>query len=438
MSTATNIRCLLALGLGLGITPLCPAQNMFRADAARTGVNASAAPRQAPRVKWRFPTGGRIVSSPAVADGVIYFGSDDGNVYAVDAATGRQIWKRATKGPVSSSPAVVDGVVYVQSYDGKFYAIDAKTGDLKWKFASSGERRFEAKGLHGMQPKNQTIADPFDVYLSSPLVVQGSVYFGCGDGNVYALDAVTGDLKWKFQTGDVVHASPALANGILYIGSWDSFLYAIEAATGKEKWRFQGGEDPMMHNQVGFQSSAAVVDGVVYVGCRDSHLYAVDAATGQEKWKFNNEGSWVISSPAVAQGRVYFATSDSSLYHVVDATDGKSLLRKEGKAYVFASPTIAGDVVLLGVLNGTLEARDLKTGEVLWEFRTETSKQNRGWVLTAEGRINSPLLATSSWREAPIVAADRQFNIGAIFSSPLADQGVVYFGSTDGYLYALE
>jgi len=181
-----------------------------------------------------------------------------------------------------------------------------------------------------------------------------------------------------------------------------------------------------------------VANGVVYVGCRDSNLYALDAATGQEKWRFNNEMSWVISSPAVIQGKVIFGTSDSSLYHVLDATSGKSVVRKEDKAYMFSSPTVAGDVVLLGVLNGSLMARDLSSGDVLWEFQTEASKQNKGWVLTADRRFNSPLLYHSNWREAPTVATERQFGIGAIFSSPLVANGVVYFGSTEGNLYALE
>jgi len=103
---------------------------------------------------------------------------------------------------------------------GKFYALNAQTGALKWKFATEGERRFEPKGLHGLQPKNQTIADPFDVFLSSPVVANGAVYFGSVDGNLYALDSATGDLRWKFKTGDVVHASPALADGVLFFGSW--------------------------------------------------------------------------------------------------------------------------------------------------------------------------------------------------------------------------
>jgi outer membrane protein assembly factor BamB len=369
---------------------------------------------------------------------LLYFGSDDGNVYAVDVTTGRQKWKYATGGPVPASPAVAGGMVYFPSYDGRFYAVDALEGRLRWKFATGGERRFEAKGLHGMQPKNQTIPDPYDVFLSSPVVTEDTVYFGSGDGNLYALDARSGDLRWKFQTGDVVHASPAYAGGTLYFGSWDSFFYAVDAATGKEKWRFHGGEDPFIHNQVGFQSSPAVADGVVYTGCRDSNVYALDAATGKEKWRFNNEGSWVISSPAVAGNKVFFATSDSSLFYAVGATDGKAVFKQDTKAFVFSSPAVAGDVVYLGVLNGTLEARDRDTGKLLWDFQTEASRQNRGWVLTADRKFNAPMLYFSSWREGPIVSTDRQSGVGSIFSSPLIVNGVVYTASADGYLYALE
>ena len=414
------------------------AQSMFRGDAAHTGASAAAAPRQFHRLKWRYLTGGRVVSSPVFQDGVLYVGSDDGSVYALDAASGQKRWRFATAGPVASTPAVAGGLVYFMSYDGKFYAVEAQSGKLRWKFTTGGERRFEAKNLHGMLPRNQTIADPYDMFLSSPVVAEGAVFFGCGDGNLYALDASTGALRWKLQTGDVIHASPAYADGLVYVGSWDSYLYAVEAASGKERWRFKSGEDPYIHNQVGFQSSPAVVGGVVYVGCRDSNLYAIDAQSGTEKWRVNNQGSWVIGSPAVTQGKVVYATSDSALFHEVDAQSGKPLLKQDVKAYTFASPTVAGDVVLVGVMNGTLEARDLATGSLLWDYRTEACKRNRGWVLDKERRFNNPLLFASTWREAPIVAQDRQLSVGSFVSTPLAVAGAVYVGSTDGAVYAME
>jgi glucose dehydrogenase len=124
----------------------CQAQSMFRGDAPHSGSYSGPVLRQFHCVRWKFATGDRIVSSPVIDNKKIYFGSDDGNVYAVDAETGRQIWKCATKGPVSSSPAVANGIVCATSYDGKLYALSSETGVVKWKFGTAGERRFEAKG----------------------------------------------------------------------------------------------------------------------------------------------------------------------------------------------------------------------------------------------------------------------------------------------------
>src|SRR4029434_10939623 len=134
----------------------------------------------------------------------------------------------------------------------------------------------------------------------------------------------------------------------------------------------------------------------------------LDPATGKEKWRFDNALSWVNTSPAVTQGKVFFATSDSSLYHMVDAATGKSLVRQQGKAYMFSSPAIASDVAFLGVLNGTLEARDTNTGELLWDYQTDALKQNKGWVLTADLKFNQPFLFFDNWREATLLAGDRQ------------------------------
>src|SRR4051812_21469130 len=109
-------------------TELADGQSMFRGDPAHSGIFPGKAPRQFHRVKWTFTTGDRIVGSPVFQDKVVYFGGDDGNVYAVDADTGRQIWKCTTGGPAPSTPAVANSTVYLTSYDGRLYAINAKTG----------------------------------------------------------------------------------------------------------------------------------------------------------------------------------------------------------------------------------------------------------------------------------------------------------------------
>jgi eukaryotic-like serine/threonine-protein kinase len=141
---------------------------MFRGDLAHTGVYSGSAVRGTPELKWKFHTAGRVISSAAVSGGMVYIGSTDGNLYAVDRESGSAKWKFDTKVRVTSSPAVSDGSVYFGSYDGNFYAVDAVTGQLKWKFRTGGERRFAGKHLHGIQPAGETVPDPLDFYLSSP------------------------------------------------------------------------------------------------------------------------------------------------------------------------------------------------------------------------------------------------------------------------------
>jgi eukaryotic-like serine/threonine-protein kinase len=410
---------------------------MFRGDPAHSGVyDASGAPGLT-AVKWTFKTAGRIFSSPAVAGGSVYFGSSDHNLYAVNATDGSLRWKFRTEGPVNSSPALDGGAVYAGSLDGNFYAVDAETGKLKWKFKTSGERRFSAPGIHGAMPRTEMMPDPFDVFLSSPAVANGMVYFGSGDHNVYALDKKNGDLKWKFTTGNVIHASPAIDGGTLYIGSWDRYLYALDAQTGSLRWKFETGDDTEIYNQIGIASSAAVASGVVYFGCRDGHFYAVDAKTGVAKWKHDNHKGWVIASPAVQNGIVYFPTSDGTRFKALDAATGRLIFNIENKAISFSSPAIAKDIAYFGSSDGWLHAVDLKTGRTQSEFQTQGSKQNSAKYLDAEGKMNYAALYPDMTLDGVIIGMDRMFSLGSVISSPVAADGVVYFGSTDGNLYAV-
>jgi eukaryotic-like serine/threonine-protein kinase len=412
--------------------------SMFRGNSRHSGVYEAAGIAKFSDVKWKFHTGGMLIGSPTAAEGVLYFGSTDGNLYAVESESGKLKWKFAAKGRIPSSPAVSGGTVFFGSYDGYFYAVDASTGALKWKFQTGGERRFAGKHLHGSQPIGETMPDPFDCYLSSPVVWNGAVYFGSGDGSVYALNAASGTLNWKFKTGDVVHASPAIADGAVFIGSWDSYFYALDAATGREKWKFKTGEDPDTHNQVGIQSSAAVVEGMVYFGCRDSHLYALDAGTGEKKWSFSAEGSWVVGSPAVKDGKVYFPTSDSSLLYAVDAKSGQ-VLQSLGfnRWYLYSSPAIAGNMLYIGSTQGKLVAVDLAGLKPLWSFETEGMKARGPAYTKADGTPNGDALFRSDFYDDMVVGVERVMSVGAIISSPVVVGNVVYVGSADGNLYAV-
>jgi outer membrane protein assembly factor BamB len=412
--------------------------SMFRGDAQHSGEYRAAGVPRLHGVKWKFRTRGQVISSPTIVGPTLYVGSTDHLLYALDRDTGTVKWKFKTEGRIASSAAVMNGAAYFGSYDGYFYAVDTADGKLKWKFQTEGERRFAAKHLHGSLPVAETMPDPFDVYLSSPVLADGSVYFGSGDGNVYALDATAGTQKWKFATGNVVHASPAVAEGTVFIGSWDSNFYALDAATGKEKWRFKTGEDHDIHNQEGLQASPIVSDGVVYVGCRDSNFYAIDAKTGQKKWAFNNQGSWVVGSAAAQNGKIYAATSDSGFLYAFDAKSGTSTQMLSSKKWpMFASPAIAGNMLYIGSNEGKLFALDLSSQKQAWVFSTEGSQKNGAAYTKPDGTPNYEAAFAGDFYDDMVAGVQSMLSVGAIMSSPVVVEDVVYFGSSDGNVYAV-
>src|SRR5438270_13221448 len=160
----------LSLLLALALTSPAYANDagMFRGDAAHSGVYDAPGVPTFTKVKWKFHTNSRVMSSPAVVGGTLFIGSNDHNLYAIDAESGTVQWKFKTGSRVTSSPAVAEGVAYFGSFDGNFYAVDVATGKEKWKFQTGGEHRYTAKHIHGFIPASEAMPDPFDFFLSSP------------------------------------------------------------------------------------------------------------------------------------------------------------------------------------------------------------------------------------------------------------------------------
>ena len=204
--------------------------------------------------KWTFHTGGGVVDLPTVVNGVLYVGSTDKKVYALDASTGQVQWVFLTGGFVYSSPTVVKEAVYIGSDDGKVYALDTSNGHPIWTFLTGGH-------VH-----------------SSPTVVNGVLYVGSDDGKVYALNTSNGHPIWAFSTGAPVESSQAVVSGVVYVTSSDNNVYAIDASTGQQKWVFSTGDAVF--------SSPTVVNGVLYVGSDDGKVYALNTSNGQQIWAF--------------------------------------------------------------------------------------------------------------------------------------------------------
>jgi outer membrane protein assembly factor BamB len=416
----------------------------FRSDSAHTGVYASAAPKEISHVLWEFKTGGRVFSSPVVADGLVFVGSNDHFLHAIQASTGHELWKFATDANVNSTPAVAQGAVYVLSLDGNAYAVDEHTGKQLWKFSTGGESRLNIAGIYGLAPSREVVPDVWDFLLSSPTVEAGLVFFGSGDHNVYALDARTGKRVWKFQAPDVVHSSPAVANGILYIGCSDGVLYALNEHTGKLVWKYATGVDAT-HFMQGIPGSPAVSNGVVVFGSRDNYIYALNASSGELDWKQENGGSWVIASPAIQNGVVYIPTSDSLKLRALDLQSGKQLFDIGYKTYSFSSPAIASGHAYFGTFDGIVHDADLASRHIHSEFRVQASIAHQE-LLKTDGALNDAAVygplgpdgKPNNTIDASIVGIDRLLQLGSILSSPAVADGVVYVGSADGSVYALD
>jgi outer membrane protein assembly factor BamB len=393
-------------------------------------------------IRWIFKTEGKVFSSPALSNGVLFVGSEDQFIYAIDERTGKLIWKVKTGGAVSSSPTIYKEVVYVASRDGYFYALNAKTGKEIWKYKTDGEMHAGGIGYWGMQPHDQFLSDPFDIFLSSSCVERNNnnplIYFGSGDGNVYALNAATGLLKWKFKTKGVVHSSPALWNDMLYVGSWDANLYALDAKTGNEKWRFKTNADSVYHQMEGIQASPVVHNGIVYVGARDANFYAVDALNGKLKWKYSTQPAWVVSSAFVNNNEVIFGSSDSFQVLALERLTGVEKYKFNTQGYIFSSPISVGNAIIAGDFTGKLFLFDSHRKEIN-SFAT-TGRREKASSVLKDDKLDFGFAAEGKdlyQYQNNMYALEKIYSLGSFVSTPVVHNDTLFIGSADGNVYAV-
>lgn len=282
------------------------------------------------------------------ANGSLYLGGMDGKIYAVNATTGLGKWateleplpaggwfQPSSFAAIYSTPAVDGSMVFAGSYlltgsaeRGRIFGLNAETGAIVWTYPVRGTLNANVIG--------------------SIAAADGIVYAGTTDNKIYALDATTGDLKWKapFTTGNQVWAGPVVSGGVVYAGSFDKKLYALDAVTGAEKW-------PQPYETDGaITSSALVYNGTIYVGSYNRHFYALNAADGSLKWDFTAErGFW--ATPTVAGNAIFIPCLDGKVY-VVETSTGRDLGSVSLSGYLSSSPTAVGDSAVVASPEGRL------------------------------------------------------------------------------------
>ncbi|NSL91158.1 PQQ-binding-like beta-propeller repeat protein [Chitinophaga sp. Mgbs1] len=254
------------------------------------------------RKKWTFPTGGKIYATPVVSGNVIIAASSDHYIYCLDAATGRQRWRYATGKPVVASPLTANGIAYIGSSDGHFRAISIHDGKLKWAFT----------GVNGF------VED-------KPLLYQGNIYFGSWGNDLYALDAATGALQWKWNNGSSnrmfspAACTPLGANGKVFIVAPDRYMTAFNAATGAVIWR-----KSIPHVRMRESQGLSADSSEVFIKTMDGGLYGVSATadTLQLNWQASlNMGYELNPASPIAFNHLIFIPTHSGVLYAVNSKD---------------------------------------------------------------------------------------------------------------------
>jgi glucose dehydrogenase len=376
---------------------------MFQHDLSHSGYSTSKAPLTN-QTLWNFTTGGAVESSPVVVDGIVYVGSDDGNVYALNAYSGALVWSYNTWGPVQSSPTVLDGVVYVGGFHSHaVFALNASSGALLW---------------------NSPIASSSPHIISSTAVANGLVYvdeynMDESGGQLYALNASTGALVWNYQPSAWLSSSPAVSGGAVYIGTSIGLVVALDAFSGNTLWSYiirSDGSNSSSGGAYPVSCSLSLANGLVYVGTPAEMVQALDASTGKFVWSGAVVGGVDSSCSAVANGTLYVTTtyggsSPANLHYggitALNAATGTKLWNTTIGSIMESSPAVADGVVFVGsddtnayplnAIDGhNVYALNAATGAFIWNYTTG----------------------------------------GAVYSSPAVANGVVYVGSNDGKVYA--
>jgi outer membrane protein assembly factor BamB len=314
---------------------------MFRGGSALNGVARSTL-AAAPTPRWTFQAGGGIESSAAIVDGVVFVGSLDGQVYALDLGSGAVKWKYAADDAVKSSPSVLSGVVYVGDEKGTLHAIDAATGTRRWVFHTEA-------GI-----------------VSSPNLAGGRLVFGSYDNFLYCL-TLDGKLAWKLETAGYVHATPAVTSfkgqPAAIVAGCDAMLRIVRIEDGVEL-----GHVPL-GGYVG--ASPAVRAGRAYVGNFESQVHAIDLESGKVAWTYSDPERQFpfYASPALKDDLLVVCGRDKQV-HALRPGTGKRVWVVPTRGRIDASPVFSGDRVYIGVTTGDLLALDAATGKTLWQFET--------------------------------------------------------------------
>jgi glucose dehydrogenase len=286
------------------------------------------------RALWRLQAEGAFTAQPAIARGVVFAGSSDGYLYAVDLGTGRARWRYRAGEEVGTTPAVSGGTVFVATLQDTLVAVDAETGAWKWHHRRDAPASgFTVRGAAG------------------PTVADGVVYGAFSDGTVVALDAGTGAARWERKVAPAgqfmdVDSTPVVHEGVVFVAAFSGLIAALDATTGKDVWTSRSPG-----------ASRVALAGDVVVAVTTTQAVGLSRGDGTVLWTSPLRGQ--PGGAPLAVGRRVFIPEDRSLA-ALDARNGRRLVTFDPGTGISASPAVRDDRMYVISNGGTLVAVDLR------------------------------------------------------------------------------
>lgn len=364
--------------------PLNAPASLHRVDALPSEVPVPDVPR-GPGPKWQVKLGGAIFAPAAVRDGVAYVGTTGGILNAIRTGDGSFVWTFVAGRPIHGEALATDEHVYFVCDNGFLFKLDGKTGKEVWRY-DLGDERVSRPLPHQVLDELGIGEFDFDTGAPKPVLADGVLYVGSGDGSLHAVAAADGTRLWRFandegkeedlavpwnKRGTRKNRTEAVLDGARVIfGSFDHSVHALDRQTGAEIWK--------KDTRAEITGAVALIGGRLIVGNRGGLLAALDPATGERIWRTTMWGSAVESSAVPGAGTLfYIGSSDLRRISLMDSKDGRVVWRTDVFGCAWPRPLVTEKLVYASAIGvapyqmrhlGSLTALDRETGKIVWRW----------------------------------------------------------------------
>jgi len=342
-------------------------------------------------------------------DDILYVGSMDGKVMAVNSSTRNLEWSYTIAVPsggggiscgqtpasaaIYGTPAVDGDLVYVGTYNGRVMALStlARSQDLPFPQKRNEEWEWVCPGT------SPTVGG----IVGSPVVREDAIYVTSSNGSVYSLDKETGDPNWKPEDIPVLSeklwTTPVVEGDVIYVSTFDGHIYTLSTEAGNLlPWNFEA--------EVGFVSSPMLYEDTIFVGSFNHELYAIKIGSDKPLWKFSPPGgNWFWATPVVKDGVVYAGCLDGKIY-AITAETGEQLWGFDTESPIVSSPVLVDDLLVVAAESGDI-----------YVFDTNVKPNDKAMMPVKSISIDVP-----------------------VRGSLCVQEGVVYVRAQDNCLYALD